>query len=353
MDSDFWRDFAEKFRALDPTTCLRLEWRLFLPEERYEKAVIGTGERCRTIKVQFETLATRAGIRLAGGSDSLTGLARWIDELIRSSPNDRPLESTGIDEEGNEKSKMFSGMIMRLCEASADLCNIFESRALEMEETAAEEERQRNDPRNWPPLVQELKAIESIKNLYATPPKEISEVLVRSLIAQRTGIKPEDVPWSQIQFEVTGLFQHYGHAIKLVSQPNAPSNPAPDIPPKTNRARLPRTKLQRRSKKRLKTVPQSESKRKRTERSQRSGNKKSGIQTVRARVDAFIEAVFEMRARRITRTDIWRVAGYTEATQFERFQRSKNQSAGSVVRFDRVLKMSPAEFVERLDRLKK
>jgi hypothetical protein len=71
----------------------------------------------------------------------------------------------------------------------------------------------------------------------------------------------------------------------------------------------------------------------------------------RAQVDAFIERVFEVKGRRITRTDIWRVAGYTEATQFERFQRNRGASVGSIAKFTNILKLEPAEFLERLDRL--
>jgi hypothetical protein len=68
-------------------------------------------------------------------------------------------------------------------------------------------------------------------------------------------------------------------------------------------------------------------------------------------VDHFIERVLSTKARHITRSDIWRVAGYTEATQFERFQREKNTSAGSVIKFGKILKLGPAEFLQRLDDL--
>jgi hypothetical protein len=71
----------------------------------------------------------------------------------------------------------------------------------------------------------------------------------------------------------------------------------------------------------------------------------------RAQVDRFIESVLTGTGTRITRTDIWRVAGYTEATQFERFQRGKGASAGSIAKFSAILKLTPAEFLERLRRL--
>ena len=72
----------------------------------------------------------------------------------------------------------------------------------------------------------------------------------------------------------------------------------------------------------------------------------------REQVDAFIERIFSgAKGRRITRTDIWRVAGYTDATQFQRFQRNKKGSAGSIAKFTKILKLTPAEFLERLDGL--
>lgn len=71
----------------------------------------------------------------------------------------------------------------------------------------------------------------------------------------------------------------------------------------------------------------------------------------RAAIEAYIEEVVRKTGRRITRTDIWRVAGYTEATQFERFQRGKGASVGSIAKFTRILNLSPAEFLQRLDGL--
>ena len=53
----------------------------------------------------------------------------------------------------------------------------------------------------------------------------------------------------------------------------------------------------------------------------------------------------------VTRKDIWRVAGYTEGTQFQRFQRGKGVSAGAALKFTRVLNLTPAEFVQRQQKL--
>ena len=68
----------------------------------------------------------------------------------------------------------------------------------------------------------------------------------------------------------------------------------------------------------------------------------------RAAVNAFIQRVLEENSVRITRADIWRVAGYTEATEFERWQKhSKRQSPGTDLKISHVLRMKPAEFLEK------
>ena len=72
----------------------------------------------------------------------------------------------------------------------------------------------------------------------------------------------------------------------------------------------------------------------------------------RVLVNRFIDRVFEEKNRRIRRTDIWRVAGYTDATQFERFQRNKRATAGSIAKFTNILKLIPADFLGRLDKPK-
>jgi hypothetical protein len=78
-----------------------------------------------------------------------------------------------------------------------------------------------------------------------------------------------------------------------------------------------------------------------------------GDDDVHARVNAFLTSVLAETGRTITRKDIWKVAGYTEATQFERFQRKKNVSRRSAIRFNQILELSPATFMERLDSLNK
>jgi len=70
----------------------------------------------------------------------------------------------------------------------------------------------------------------------------------------------------------------------------------------------------------------------------------------RVAVDNFIEKVSLQIGNRITRKDLWRVAGYREGTQFQRFQRGKRVSDGAASKFNWVLTLSPTEFAKRLKR---
>ena len=70
----------------------------------------------------------------------------------------------------------------------------------------------------------------------------------------------------------------------------------------------------------------------------------------RAAIDAFISKLAEA-GRRITRKNVWTVAGYTNATEFERFQRCDTRTTQSAAAaFNRVLSMKPADFIRLLDR---
>ena len=70
--------------------------------------------------------------------------------------------------------------------------------------------------------------------------------------------------------------------------------------------------------------------------------------TPRARIDAFISKV-EGIGHKVKRKDIWSVAGYTNATEFERFQRNDPRTTKSAAKaFNRVLRNTPEEFVRSL-----
>jgi len=67
-------------------------------------------------------------------------------------------------------------------------------------------------------------------------------------------------------------------------------------------------------------------------------------------INNFISEVSVAATRRITRTDIWKVAGYRDATSFERFQRNDRRSKSASEAFSRVLKMTPEKFIQVLNR---
>jgi hypothetical protein len=70
----------------------------------------------------------------------------------------------------------------------------------------------------------------------------------------------------------------------------------------------------------------------------------------RAKVDMFISRVGKIRA--ITRKDIWTVAGYKDATEFQRWQRADKRTTESADRnFTRVLNMTPEKFIDALRKL--
>ncbi len=70
----------------------------------------------------------------------------------------------------------------------------------------------------------------------------------------------------------------------------------------------------------------------------------------RAAINAFISKLAEA-GRKITRKNIWTVAGYTNATEFERFQRGDTRTTQSAAAaFKRVLGMSPEAFIGLLDK---
>lgn len=64
-----------------------------------------------------------------------------------------------------------------------------------------------------------------------------------------------------------------------------------------------------------------------------------------ARINSFIEAGAR-HGTKITRKDIWTAAGYTEQTEFLRFQKNNPKTTGAAIRnFERVLAMNPEAFI--------
>lgn len=73
-------------------------------------------------------------------------------------------------------------------------------------------------------------------------------------------------------------------------------------------------------------------------------------QNKQSEIDAFIRNLLE-HGHKITKKDIWTVAGYKDATEFERFQRgSARTTASAVSNFNRILKMKPDDFLRLLQK---
>ena len=85
--------------------------------------------------------------------------------------------------------------------------------------------------------------------------------------------------------------------------------------------------------------------------SEKDSNSTKIPSSTRERVGSFIKKM-RQHGYEITRKDIWQVAGYDDATEFERFQREDPRTtSGSRTKFDRILNLTPEEFIQRLSKL--
>ncbi len=236
LESDFWRDLAEKFRPLDPLQLLRADWHQVVEVGEQVPPVatwhlVGTDRNTRSILFDFDALARRGGPRVHPVMDSRDG---WLEALKEYQLN-AEIQGTGIESkpDGTIVAHVYSGSIMRVCQASVDLCKLLESLALETERLANIHEQQKDDPKNWPPVRQYWEVFKKIRDLTTGSHEEIPEALVRYALAQQYGISPQDVTWKQIQFAVRDLLSEYPAITMLPSQPVPPA--AKDEPAKTVR----------------------------------------------------------------------------------------------------------------------
>jgi hypothetical protein len=73
----------------------------------------------------------------------------------------------------------------------------------------------------------------------------------------------------------------------------------------------------------------------------------------RSRIESYLVALNDSTDLKITKTDLWRVAGYSDATEFERFQRDDPKATKSAVQaFERILLMPVEEFLSVLAKKK-
>jgi len=213
LDSDFWRDLATKFRALpDPEGLISAHWtserrRPFEWSVQSTKVVWGG----ISARAQFEALAARGGAMVENptGRDLLSA---WFDAMNNVLPGDY-FGSGGEVVDG--KPSLMWGTIHRICEVSATFCNMLESRALEAERMATVEQERKDNPKNWPLIVQQWEAHKSVKEALAMPREKIPEHVLRHLLSLQHSVGPEEITSNQIRIAFEDLARYYP-AIEIV-----------------------------------------------------------------------------------------------------------------------------------------
>jgi hypothetical protein len=114
------------------------------------------------------------------------------------------------------------GSIHGVCQASATFCKKLEADAIQAEFN----EKQRDNPKNWSGFRQRIEAFESMKEVINEPAYKIPEAVVRKIIADIDGTKPEDVTWMRIGFEIARLGGPNRRHIEVVR-----SIPTQELPP--------------------------------------------------------------------------------------------------------------------------
>lgn len=235
LDSDFWWDLAEKFRAIDPRWQLHAKWHQVIKVGEQlppttEWLWIGADPELRSIQLEFTALATRGGPKIYPRMDALTG---WLEAVrqYESSPKSFEAEVDTDPTTGAVIARHYRGVVPDARQGSINLCKRYEALALETERMALLHEQQENDPQNRPPLFHEWEAFKAIKQTITGPHEEIPEGILRSILGRRYNVPPEHVTLEQIRFEVASLVPYYP-AISVI-----PSNPAPSDPAATKTER--------------------------------------------------------------------------------------------------------------------
>jgi hypothetical protein len=172
LDSDFWRDLAEKFRAIkDPHNKLHAIWQYTAkvgePSPPFAEWKFGmSDQRMLSVRYEFETVARRGGPKVYPYMESLTG---WL-EALRGSGLNAEMSGSGVksNPDGTITDHTYSGRIVRICEASADLCKQYESLALEAERMAQVQEEARIKAEQY---NADRAALDENENSIETPPE--------------------------------------------------------------------------------------------------------------------------------------------------------------------------------------
>jgi hypothetical protein len=86
-----------------------------------------------------------------------------------------------------------------------------------------------------------------------------------------------------------------------------------------------------------------------TERELLEKTEKETGKILKARIDEFLRKARLVSDSRIKREHIWRLAGYSDRTGFQRFQRGRQVTDGSSKKFNDILQLSPEKFVQRVE----
>jgi len=131
VDSDFWRDLAEQFRALDPAGLLYADHDYIVNSGNVDQWQIKGADRI--IRLRFEALARRAGSKIAGAHQK-DPLFIWLGEVKATGPNfEYGAYLIERNADGTDGIQHQLGTLKRLCVASAERCTEHESYALQAE----------------------------------------------------------------------------------------------------------------------------------------------------------------------------------------------------------------------------
>ncbi|HEV2232641.1 MAG TPA: hypothetical protein VGV68_04460 [Terriglobia bacterium] len=207
--SEFWRNIADEFRSIPKS------W--WLSADRIRISGSDTPERWRLTGNAasigaFDALARRAATKIATSEPSDL-LILWLDTLRQDSSVIRTINQPT----GETGKPILVATINKVGEVSARYCKKLEADAIQAEF----EEQQRNDPKNWPPILAQFEAFKKLKQLTSGPHEQVPEALVRITLAQQLSIRPEEVTAKQINLSVADLLPYYP-AITLAPSANQP-----------------------------------------------------------------------------------------------------------------------------------
>jgi hypothetical protein len=226
-DANFWRDLAKKFRKLDPHGSLRADWVINTSQPQQSLAhwtIVGPDP----LRAEIQALARRGGVEIDPSADSLRV---WLETLKVERIN-RSSEGSGIETDGTGTfaGHCLWGTISQVAQGSVHLCHLLESRALEVERRAKLEKQQRDNPGLWPIVVRQWEAYKAAKKIKSGEQEEVAEEVLRNILAQPLGCKPEDITWGQMDEAWNQLLTHYDAATLIPPRERRDEPPAPAIP---------------------------------------------------------------------------------------------------------------------------